>query len=357
MNTRLAIPVILTVPFFYLPAGAQNYPDVSPRLQEMTRSIKQDKYKNIHSIVIARKGVTVYEQYFNGFNRDSIHDSRSAFKSVTSLLIGIALDKGLVKDVNQPVYPLFREDTKPVTDSRRKKISIKNLLEMRSGFDCDEWTDDGKDCESIMDTTKDWVRFSLNLPMKNDPGKEWAYTSCNPMIISGIISKTSGMSVMDFSAKYLFGPMDITKYKWTLDPSGNGMTAGSFYILPRDMLKIGQLVLNNGTWRGKRIISEEWLKASTTAAIPIPGYSFMKISGSATAIPQQTYYGYYWYNEVVKTNEFKYNVIIASGNGGQYIMIIKELGLVAVFTQGNYRRIIAKQAFDLLVKYIIPACR
>lgn len=357
MNYRLVILVFLTNSFFYLPMDAQGQPNVNPRMLEMTKSINQQEYKNVHSILIARNGVTVYEQYFNGFNRDSLHDSRSSFKSVTSLLLGIVLDRGLIKDVNLPVYTLFQEDTTLYIDSRRKKISIKDLLEMRSGFDCDEWTGDGKDCESVMDKTKDWVKFSLSLHMKNDPGREWAYTSCDPMIISGVIRKTSGMSVMDFSARYLFDPMGITKYKWTLDPSGNGMTAGSFYILPRDMLKIGQLVLNKGTWNGKRIISEEWLKASTTATIPIPEYSFMKVSRSSIGIPRQTYYGYYWYNEMVKTNAFQYNVIFASGNGGQYIMIIKDLGLVVVFTQGNYESATAKQAFDLLARYIIPAYR
>ena len=328
------------------------------QLEEMTKAVGDGQYKGIHSILIAKGGQTLYSKYFNGYTADSLHDSRSSFKSVTSLLLGIAIGKGIIKNVNQPVYTFFPEDTAFAADSRKRRMTIKDLLEMRSGFDCDEWTDDGKDCETAMTNTRDWVKFALSLPMKNEPGKAWNYTSCDPMIISGIINKASGLSIMDFAAKYLFDPMGISHYRWTTDPAGQGMTAGSFYILPGDMLKIGLMVLNGGVWQGQRIVSESWLKVSTTATIPIPdNWSFIKFSRSKAAIPQQTYYGYYWYNEVVKTKDGIYPVIFASGNGGQYIMIIKKLNLVAVFTQGNYKSWTAKRAFDILATYIIPAYR
>jgi CubicO group peptidase (beta-lactamase class C family) len=328
------------------------------QLEEMTKAVKDGRYKGIHSILISKNNKTVYAGYFNGYTADSLHDSRSSFKSVTSLLLGIAIDKGLIKNVDQPVYTFFPEDTSFAADPRKRLMTIKDLLEMRSGFDCDEWTDDGKDCESAMVQTKNWVKFALALPMKNEPGKIWNYTSCDPMIISGIIRKASGMSIMDFAAKYLFSPMEISHYRWTVDPAGQGMTGGSFYILPSDMLKIGRMVLNGGIWDGQRIISENWLKVSTTATIPIPdNWSFIKFSRSKTAMPQQTWYGYYWYNEVVKTREGEYPVVFASGNGGQYILIIKKLNLVAVFTQGNYESWTAKRAFDILATYIIPAYR
>ncbi|WP_162946352.1 serine hydrolase domain-containing protein [Chitinophaga barathri] len=329
-----------------------------PLPDEMNQAIVQQEYKNMHSILVSRNGTIEYEQYFNGYHADSLHDSRSSFKSVASLLVGIAVDKGFIRDIDTPVYTFFPEDTAFSSDPRKRKITIRHLLEMRAGFDCDEWTDRGRDCESMMDKTADWVQYALEkLPMKDDPGKIWAYTSCDPMILSGVLKKASGMSVMDFAAKYLFAPLNITRYRWTLDPAGNAMTGGSFYLLPGDMLKIGQLVLNNGMWKGKRIVSEQWLKLSTTATIPIPGSSFMAVSRSAVGIPQPTTYGFYWYNELVKTKDFRYKTIFASGNGGQYIIILKELDLVVVFTQGNYGNRMAKQAFDMLVKYILPAYR
>lgn len=325
------------------------------QLDDITTAVKDGRYKNIHSILIAQNAKTVYEQYFNGFTPDSLHDSRSSFKSVTSLLLGIAIDKGLIQNIDQKVYTFFPEDTAFANNPLKRQMTIKDLLEMRSGFDCDEWTDDGRDCESAMTQTNDWVKFSLALPMKDTPGKVWHYTSCDPMIISGIISRVSGMSIMDFARQYLFTPMGITHFRWTIDPAGHGMTAGSFYILPSDMLKIGLMVLNDGLWQDHRILSANWLNASTTATIAIPdNWSFMKFSRSKTATPQQTYYGYYWYNELVKTSFGEYPVIFASGNGGQYIMIIKKLNLVVVFTQGNYESWTAKRAFDMLAKYILP---
>jgi CubicO group peptidase (beta-lactamase class C family) len=133
------------------------------------------------------------------------------------------------------------------------------------------------------------------------------------------------------------------------------MTAGSFYIQPSDLMKIGEMVLQKGMWKGRRIVSAAWLEQSTSTPVPIPDFSFVKFSGSTVATPQPTYYGYYWYKEEIRTKAFQENVLFASGNGGQYIMIIEKLGLVVVFTQGNYNSWKAKKAFDLLARFILPA--
>ncbi len=315
----------------------------------------ENNYSGIHSILIAKDGKLVYEQYFNGWNKDSVHDSRSAFKSITSLLTGIAVDKGLIKDVNQKVYAFFPEYKDfSGNNAWKKDMTIGHLLRMQSGFDCEEF-DGEKDCETDMMASKNWVRFSLDVPMKHKPGTAWAYMSGNPMILSGIISRVAKMSIMDFAKKYLFDPMGIKHYRWTVDPSGYGMTAGSFYILSSDMMKIGQMMLQKGMWNGNRIVSAAWLEQSTNTPVPIPGFSYVKFSGSAVAIPQPTYYGYYWYKEEIRTKTFRENVVFASGNGGQYLMLIERLGLVVVFTQGNYNSWKAKKAFDLLARFIIPA--
>jgi CubicO group peptidase (beta-lactamase class C family) len=133
------------------------------------------------------------------------------------------------------------------------------------------------------------------------------------------------------------------------------MTAGSFYMLPADMMKIGEMICQKGIWNGQRIVSADWLEKSTAAPVPIPDFSFVQFSKSAIAIPQPTFYGYYWYREDIKTNAFHENVLFASGNGGQYIMLIERLGIVVVFTQGNYNSWKAKRAFDLLARFIVPA--
>jgi CubicO group peptidase (beta-lactamase class C family) len=350
------IPVLTLVLLFNLHASAQR---VEKRegllLKEMSDSIAQNKFTGIHSVLISQRSKMVYEHYFNGFTADSLHDSRSSFKSVTALLVAIAIDKGLIKNTNEKVYSFFSDYTPFKNDSPAKRaMTIQNLLDMESGFDCEEFNDT-KNCEDEMGLSKDWVKFSLDLPMKNDPGKVWAYTSCNPMIISGIISKVAHMSVMAFAEKNLFGPLGITNYRWTVDPAGNGMTAGSFFIRPADMLKIGQMVRDGGQWKGKQIISTKKINTFTSAKIPIPDFSFVKSARSKVAIPQQTFYGDYWYREQLKTPNLQEDVLFASGNGGQYIFIIKRLQLVVVFTQGNYGLRKAKQAFDLLARYILPS--
>ncbi|OXA70303.1 hypothetical protein B0A67_16045 [Flavobacterium aquidurense] len=322
-------------------------------LQQMTDSIAGNYYPGVHSVLISKDKELVYEQYFNGYKRDSLHDSRSSFKSITSLLVGIAIDKGFIKDVNQKVYEFFPEYPSLKKDKLKKLLTIKNLLEMKSGFDCEEFNDT-KDCEEEMSSSKNWVAYSLNLPMKDKPGEVWSYTSVDPVILSGIISKATNMSIMDFAKKYLFDPLGISSYRWTVDPSGNGMTGGSFYIRPIDMLKIGQLVKNKGVWERKQIISKKWISQSTVCDIAIPDFSFMKSSRSKIGVSQPAYYGYYWYRETIKTKDLQQNLLFASGNGGQYIFIIESLNLTVVFTQGNYGSFKAKQAFEIMAKYILP---
>jgi CubicO group peptidase (beta-lactamase class C family) len=324
------------------------------RFAQMEQAIAGGLYPKVHSVLVFQNGKTVYERYFNGYRRDSLHDTRSSFKSITSLLVGIAIDKGLIKNVDQKVCTFFPQDTAFNSDPLKRQMTIRNVLEMRTGLDCEEWNDT-HDCESEMENASDWVKFSLALPMKNAPGTVWAYTSCASMMLSGIIEKASGMSVMRFAKEYLFSQLGITNYKWTIDPSGHGMTAGSFYIRPEDMLKVGEMVLNRGEFRGKQIVSREWIRESTRAEILIPEGSFVKSSRSTAATPQPAYYGYQWYNEVIKTPTGSYTMVFASGNGGQYIIIIQQLQLVVVFTQGNFGSRVAKQAFDILAKFILPS--
>ncbi|QNK62876.1 serine hydrolase [Pedobacter sp. PAMC26386] len=321
---------------------------------QMTSAIEQGQYTKVHSVLIFKGDKPVYEHYFNGFTQDSLHDSRSSFKSITSLLVGIAVDRGLIKSIDQKVYEFFPEYPAFKMDKLKMEMTLRNLLEMKSGFDCEEFNDT-KDCENEMSLSKDWVKFSLDLPMKYKPGTVWSYTSIAPMILSGVINKATGVSIMEFAKKYLFGPLEISDYKWTVDPAGHGMTAGSFYIHPMDMIKLGRLVQNNGLWNGKRVISQQWISQSTHCDIPIPDFSFAKSSRSHFLLPQPTYYGFYWYRELLKTKDLQQELLFASGNGGQFIFILKDLGLTVVFTQGNYSSFKSKQAFEILGRYIIPS--
>jgi len=355
MKTNFFASILFLISSFN--SSAQNpHHAADSLLRQMTDSITKHHYSGIRSLLIAKNNQVVYEQYFDGVGRDSLNDSRSSFKSVTSLLVGIAIDKGFIKDVNQKIYTFFPEYPFLKTDPYKKLMTIKNLLEMKSGVDCEEFNG-SKDCEEEMSLSKDWVKYALAVPMKTKPGQVWSYTSIDPMILGGVIRKATHMSVKQFADKYLFRPLGITNYKWTVDPSGNGMTAGSFFIRSLDMMKIGQLVKDKGLWTGKQIVSKKWIDQSTRCDIPIPDFSNMKSSRSKVAIPQPTYYGFYWYREKIKTKDLQEDMLFASGNGGQFIFINQRLNLTVIFTQKNYGSYKGKQAFEILAKYILPNYR
>lgn len=351
MKNRIFI-FLLMLPCFSLLAQGR-----TELLQAMTDSCRLDRYPGIHSILIARGDSIVYEQYFNGFNRDSLHDMRSSFKAVTALLTGIAIDRRLIRSTSEPVFNWFPAgDSLIKKDSRRRAMTIQDLLNMQSGLDCEEFNGT-HDCEDAMTQTANWLDYALQIPLKNMPGHIWSYTSCDPVILGGIVSKAAGYPVTELARQFLFEPMGIKKYRWTIDPAGNAMTAGSFYLRPVDMLKLGQLVNQRGKWHGKHLISSSWIHKVSNPEIAIPGFSFARSSRSQLLIPQQTFYGNYWYRELLKTENFSEELLFASGNGGQYIILVRRLNLVVVFTQGNYNTWRAKQAFDILARYIIPALK
>jgi len=343
--------LLIFILLFELTASAQSG---FPKLDSIDIFAKNGTYPNLDAIVVSQHGKIVFQSYYNAQTKDSLHDTRSAFKSITGILIGIAVDKGFIKSLNQKVYDFFPNYQKPkVWDKRKDSMTIEHLLTMKSGFNCEEWNGD-KDCEDDMVTTNDWIKFCLDLDLKNSPGSKWDYTSINTMLLGGIIANASHMTVSEFAEKYLFNPLNITKYIWTKDPLGHELTAGSFYMLPTDMIKIGQLVLDNGIYGGKRIVSAKWIVQMTKRITLIDDFSNVRISKNKNAIPQPTYYGYKWYNEQVKTKEFDYNIIFASGNGGQYIMVIKDLNLVVAFTGNSYGSAKSKLPFDVMIKYVLP---
>ncbi|MEL7270826.1 MAG: serine hydrolase domain-containing protein, partial [Bacteroidota bacterium] len=311
-----------------LPCTAQT--DQNPTLETLKVKIKDKTYPRIDGILVEHCDSLIVEEYFNDFERDTRHDTRSAFKSITSLLAGIAVDKKLIS-LDDTLSKFFPELENP----EKKKIKVQHLLEMRSGFSCEEFYDIGPYCEDAMWNTEDWIAYCLNIQLKGKPGLNWSYNSNDPMSIGEVISRASDMSIMDFARENLFGPLGITDYKWTVSPKGKGMTAGSFYIRPIDMLKVAKLVHNQGKWDGNQIVSESWIATSTKGEIPID-FSFTRYSRMTNAKYHSATYGFYWYTETVQYEDIKTEVLFASGNGGQYMMILPEYDAKVVFTGSNY---------------------
>lgn len=324
----------------------------SLHLDSMHLQIESGHYPNIHAVLVQQSGALQYEAYYGGYTSDSLHDTRSAFKSITSLLAGIALDKGYIESVDVPLLSFFPESTPE--DARKKQISLRHLLEMKGGLDVEEFYGIGPYLEDEMTETDNWIQYALEVPMKDDPGLNFSYNSCEPLLVGAALSKAVDQSMMAFSKEYLFEPLGITDYRWTITPGGYGMTAGSFFMKPRDMIKLGELVLREGNWKGQTIISSPWISTSTRCLTPID-FSFVRYSRMDNAQLQSARYGYYWYKERLRYKEIDTVVLFASGNGGQYIMILPDWDMVVVFTGGNYGNWRGKLPFEILLKYILPS--
>lgn len=212
-------------------------------------------------------------------------------------------------------------------------------MTMTSGYDCDDHRSNFQ-CERNMYKSDDWVEYALSLPMVNQPGKHWAYNSASLMLVGEMISKTSNMTIPDFTDKYLFGSLGITDYQWGFSPKERAWLAGNAKMTPRDMAKFGYMILNRGRWGKKQIVSENWIKESVEKhAVSRVGWG----------------YGYLWWVGETTINNEPLKSFWAAGNGGNYIFILPRLNAVAVFTGGNYSTILEIQVFGMLINYLIPA--
>ena len=287
-----------------------------------------------------RRGKLVLEQYWNGRDSEVQQDLRSATKSITSLLLGIAISRGFVKSVHEPVRtylgPIY-----PDTAVVKQNITVEDLLTMRSGLKCNDRDDRSPGQEDKMYRKQDWVRFFLELPTATPAGEVAQYCTGGVVALGRIISETSKSSISTFANNYLFDPLCIPGARWSdFDNHRQTDTGGHLSLRPQDMLRIGQLVLQRGMWNGRQLIPREWIEQSTN---------------EHTRIDNGRQYGYLWWRQPVPYRGGQVVVIFAGGNGGQYIFVVPELELVAVFTGGNYNSRKAQRPFQIMNKYILPA--
>ncbi len=311
-------------------------------LDSMIQGVERGDFVNIHSILIVKENKLILEKYFDNNNRNTRHEIRSATKSIGSILTGIAIDKGFIPSEDSFVYEFLKDEYSPSYgwDSKASHIKISHLLTMLSGYDCDDLNTNFA-CENAMYETDDWVQYSLDLPISYEPGLHWAYNSSSLILVSEIIARTSGMDLDEFAEKYLFGPLGIRNFQWVRSPKDREWIGGGARMISREMVKIGLLMQNQGMWGEDSIISQEWIAKSTRK------HSEMLGSGVD--------YCFLWQTGATLVNDQLVKAFWASGNGGQYIIIIPALDMVIVFTGGNYNSQLANQPFDLLCSYILPA--
>ncbi|GAB3900256.1 serine hydrolase [Larkinella knui] len=309
-------------------------------IEQLTDMITTEQYRNIHSLLISKNGKLVYENYFGGYTESVPENIYSATKSITSALIGIALDKRFIKSLDEKVVDYFpKEAPLPNLTDAKKQITIRDLLTMSSGLDCNDDDSQSPGREEKMYQAQDWIRYTLSLPMENSPGTQTHYCTGGVAVLGGILQQATGKTVDEFAQLYLWDPLTIKPIRWDRMPAGPVNTSGRLFIRPRDMAKIGQLYLNKGQWQGRQVISADWIDASTR---------------HQTLLRNQEY-GYLWWRRQFTVDDKIYPAYYASGNGGQFIVVIPSADLVVVSTAGNLNSGLTAQIFGMIRFGILPA--
>lgn len=305
-------------------------------IEDLIVNILNEKHPNIHSVLIVRGGKLVLEEYFYGFNKNVSHPLASCTKAITSVLTGLAIDNQFIKDTEQKLYPFFPEYKNIKNrDDRKKDITIRNLLTMTSGF--------GSKSGKNFWQSKDWLKFILDLPIAYDPGTKYIYDGLNTMALDAVIEKTSNMKIREFANKYLYNPLKIEANNWIMSPKGRTFTGHGHNMKPRDMAKIGYLILYKGKWKNEQIISKEWIEESTRPYLELNHFSGL-MNGK---------YCYYWLRETRTFDNKEIDIIFGMGNGEQYILVIPAYDMIMVMTGGNYwEKGDPNRPFEFIHKYI-----
>jgi CubicO group peptidase (beta-lactamase class C family) len=283
----------------------------------------------VHSVQMVRHGRLAFDACFFPFNAEMRHDVASVTKSITSTLIGIALDESLLTDVKQPLLSSFPGRATSNLDNRKRRMTLEDLLTMRAGWDCGFEPNEARLFE--MRRSTNWLQFMLDLPMVAEPGTRFAYCSGNPHVLSILLTQVAHSNALAFAQAKLFDPLGIRDLSWPADPDGNNHGWGD-QLRPRDMAKIGQLFLRRGRWGDRQIISESWVSAATRPHVE--------------KTVNKDHYGYGWW---VKGNDYP-GMFEAVGRGGQRINVWPGKDLVLVFTGGGF------EPGDL-AKFILRAIR
>jgi len=360
---------IAAVLFFSLAANSQStslpttlgWPTASPaasglsegRLHSLDAAIRSGEFKKIGSVLVARHGKLVYEGYFDG-DATTPRNTRSATKSITDVLIGIAIDERKLNGVDAKVLALLPERARRIqnSDPRKAAITVEDFLTMSSPLECDDWNDASRGNEERMYLVEDWAQFILDLPIRGRMhageqveappyGRYFSYCTGGVFSLSEVLEKATGQRTDRYAREKLFQPLGITNAEWVYSPMNVPQTGGGLQLTSRDLLKIAQLYLNGGEWQGKRIVSEAWVHNSTQPH---------------ARIDDATEYGYLWWLKSFKSGEKIYPAFYMSGNGGNKVVAIPSLDMAVVVTSTNYNtRGMHEQTDKILTDYVLAA--
>lgn len=294
-----------------------------------------DNIPSIRSILVQQHGELLGENYFNGRNKNRPYNIKSASKSIIGLLVGIAVEEGFIPSVDEPIITYFPEYFKENPDPKKEQITVRNLLSMQAGLAS---TSSGNYGAWVI--SKNWIKYALDQDFVAEIDGKMVYSTGTSHLLSVIVARAAKLNTKVFAQKYLFDPLDIVVGGWEKDPQGNYMGGNNLALKPADMLKIGQMLIDEGMYNGQQIITKKWILDS------------FKTYTHSNYNPYG--YGYQWWNK--RTG--KYTTLFAWGHGGQYIMMIPELDAVVVITSSvtpeSERRAYKRPVFTLLEESVIP---
>lgn len=312
--------------------------------QQIADEIEAGKHPGFESFIMRVDGEIVGRAVTATYRSNRPPDLRSATKSITALLIGIAIDQGKIPSVREKASTFLpaHEETF-AKDPRKAQITIEDLLTMRSGLDCNDWDVRSPGQEEKLYQQQDWVAAWAALPMRTDPGKEFSYCSGNAIALGEILATATGVSADAFAIRHLFAPLGFERAEWSYWDNKRGVdTGGHLRVTPDDLLKIGELVLAGGTYRGVRIVSKDWIDAMTQERTTIPN------------IGQR--YGYLWWLDHTKDPQLPSTKLWwAQGNGGTFLIVMPDVNSVIAITGTRYNRADAVEPMFWLRDRLLPA--
>ena len=347
MLRALSVAMAVCIAGIQAPCGAA----VPSRLDAIGTAVRAGTYKQITSVLVARDGKFIFEQYFDG-GPETLRNTRSATKTITGMLVGAAVDRKLLR-VDAPVLAFF-DDRLPLAhpDPRKSRITVEDFLTMSSLLECDDENSFSRGNEERMYLVEDWVKFTLDLPIKGFPdwtskpadspyGRAWSYCTAGATTLGPLLERATQQSVPDFAQATLFQPLGIESVKWQFQPLGNAMTGGGLQLRSLDLLKLGQLYLDGGKWQGKQVISADWVRRS--------------LAPHANA-REDTDYGYLWWLQKFHVNGQTIRTFGMYGTGGNKVYVLPDQRAVVVITTTNYRVPGAGALTDsLFTSVVVPA--
>ncbi len=302
--------------------------------------LARDPHGDLKGVIITRHGCTLAERYFNGDDSASLHDIRSATKSITSTLVGIAIQQGLVAGMDEPLAQVLPAGMPP----SQRRIRLRDVLTMRSGLDADDRDSLAPGNEDRLDRSPDWMAFAYSVPMKRPPGDRYVYSSLNAFLAGAVVEYSSGVSLEVFARRYLFGPIGIHRLQWRRGPRGEGVGQGNLSITVRDMAMVGELFRRGGRAHGRQIVDSAWVGEALAPRVYIGD-----VDRYADA------YGYMWYTKRYQRSGRSIVVHFASGNGGNKIYLVPAYDLVVAITSGAYGRAYGQERSERILLRILDA--